>query len=85
MHIDDEHSSNHDHLLSQTAYDHACQRKPLAVSIKEFCRLTSLGRTSAFKLISSGTLETLPVGGRTLILWHSIEKLLGLGNQGGNK
>lgn len=56
-------------------------RPPLAVSVKQFCSLTSLGRTTAFKLISEGKIETLAVRGRTLILWRSIEALLGLGTE----
>ena len=51
---------------------------PLAVSVKQFCSLTSLGRTTAFKLISEGKLQTLAIGGRTLILWRSIEALFGI-------
>jgi hypothetical protein len=51
---------------------------PIAVSIKEFCRLTSLGRTSAFKLASEGRIEVRRVSGRTLVLMRSIESLLDL-------
>ena len=52
--------------------------KPLAVSIKRFCELTSLGRTTAFQLARDGRIEVRRVGSRTLILMRSVEALLGL-------
>lgn len=56
---------------------------PLAVSVQQFCRLTSVGRTTAFALIRDGELESRHVRGRTLILWRSVETLLRL--QAGGK
>jgi hypothetical protein len=53
--------------------------KPLAVSIREFCRITSLGRTSCFQLIRENKIEARRVLGRTLILTRSVEALLELG------
>ena len=50
--------------------------KPLAVSVREFCRLSSLGRSTAFKLINEGRLEVIRIGGRTLVLTRSIDELL---------
>ena len=55
---------------------------PLAVSVDEFCRLTSLKRTSAFKLIGEGRLEARHVLGRTVVLMRSIEALLQLERRG---
>ena len=52
--------------------------KPLAVSVDEFCRLTSIGRTTAFALIRDKRLEVRRIGGRTLVLMRSIEALLEL-------
>ena len=52
--------------------------KPIAISVEEFCRLSSLGRTSTFKLLRDGLLERRRVGGRTLILMRSVEALLDL-------
>ena len=58
--------------------------KPIAISVEEFCRLSSLGRTSAFKLLRDGLLERRRVGGRTLVLMRSVEALLGLRVPAGN-
>lgn len=55
---------------------------PLAVSITEFCRLTSLGRTTAFQLARDQRIEVRHVGSRTLVLMRSIEKLLGIAETG---
>ena len=49
---------------------------PLAISIKRFCRLSSLGRTKAYELIHSGELRTTKVGRRTLIDMKSVRALL---------
>ncbi|WP_066555575.1 excisionase family DNA-binding protein [Croceicoccus bisphenolivorans] len=49
---------------------------PLAYSIKEACRATSLGRTRIFQLIASGRLEAVKVGSRTLIPAQALHKLL---------
>lgn len=52
--------------------------KPLAVSVEEFCRITSLGRTNCFQLIRDKKLEVRRIGSRTLVLLSSIEALLQL-------
>jgi excisionase family DNA binding protein len=52
------------------------QGAPLAYSVKEACRLTSLGRTRIFQLISEKKLEARKVGRRTLIPAASLHKLL---------
>ena len=46
--------------------------KPLAVSIPECSRLTSLGRTLIFQLIAEGRLEARRVERRTLVLMRSL-------------
>ena len=50
--------------------------KPLAVSIPEFCRLTSLGPTTAWKHVRLGKLAVIRVGRRTLVSMASIEAFL---------
>lgn len=52
------------------------QCKPLAYSITEVIRLTSLGRTNIYKLIGQGRLQVRRVGGRTLIPAGSLHDLL---------
>ena len=49
---------------------------PLAYSIKEASRATSLGRTRIYQLIAVGRLEAVKIGNRTLIPAHALHKLL---------
>lgn len=49
---------------------------PLAYSIKEASRATSLGRTRLYQLIAAGQLTVIKIGSRTLIPAHSLHKLL---------
>lgn len=49
---------------------------PLAYSVKEASRATSLGRTRIFQLIAAGKLEAVKIGKRTLIPAQSLHKLL---------
>jgi len=49
---------------------------PQAVSVKEVCSATSLGRTKVYQLIEEGRLDRRKVGRRTLITVESIERLL---------
>lgn len=55
--------------------------KPLAVTVEEFCQITSLGRTTAFQLIREGRIEVRRVRRRTLVLMRSIDALLELNSQ----
>ncbi len=41
--------------------------QPLAYSIKEACRVSTLGRTRIYQLINEGRLESRKIGKRTLI------------------
>lgn len=50
----------------------------VSVGVDEFCRLTSLKRTTAFALIKNHTIESTLVGRRRLILRSSIDRLLGV-------
>ena len=50
---------------------------PLAYSIKEAVRISSIGRTSLYALINDGRLKTTKVGGRTLINAQSLRELVG--------
>lgn len=49
---------------------------PLAYSINEASRATSLGRTRLYQLIASGELKAVKIGNRTLIPAHALHKLL---------
>lgn len=48
----------------------------LAYSIKEACKVSSLGRTTIYSHISSGRLKMVKIGGRTLIPAESLLALL---------
>lgn len=54
--------------------------KPLAHSIAEVCKITSLSRSTVYELINRGELEVVNVGRRALVLARSVEKLLGITN-----
>lgn len=50
--------------------------EPLAYSINEACRVSSLGRTRLYELIGEGRLETRKIGKRTLIPAASLRQLI---------
>ena len=51
--------------------------EPLAYSVSEACRVSSLGRTRVYQLISEGRLEVRKIGKRTLIPAASLRALIG--------
>ena len=50
--------------------------EPLAYSVSEACRVSSLGRTRIYQLIAEGRLETRKIGKRTLIPAASLRALI---------
>ncbi len=50
--------------------------EPLAYSITEACRVTSIGRTRLYALIAEGRLATRKIGKRTLIPATSLRALI---------
>jgi len=50
--------------------------EPLAYSINEACRVSSLGRTRLYQLIAEGRLEALKIGKRTIIPAESLRRLI---------
>ncbi|MBA4767510.1 MAG: helix-turn-helix domain-containing protein [Porphyrobacter sp.] len=50
--------------------------EPLAYSINEACRVSSLGRTRIYQLIGEGKLDVRKIGKRTLILAASLRALI---------
>jgi excisionase family DNA binding protein len=50
--------------------------EPLAYSIKDACRVSTLGRTRLYQLISEGKLEARKIGKRTLIPAASLRNLI---------
>jgi excisionase family DNA binding protein len=49
--------------------------KPLAVPVKEACRIGGFGNTTAYELIKEGKLRTIKVGTRRLVIYSSLEEL----------
>ena len=49
---------------------------PLAVTVKDACRLSGVGRTTIYQLIRDGKLTSTHVAGRRLILFKSLEDLI---------
>lgn len=50
--------------------------EPLAYSIKEASRVSSLGRTRLYQLIGEGRLEVCKIGKRTLVRAASLRALI---------
>ena len=50
--------------------------EPLAYSIADACRVSSIGRTKLYALIGTGQLEARRIGGRTLIPAASLRRLI---------
>lgn len=49
---------------------------PIAVRIKDACRITGIGRSKLYLLIAEGAIETIKVGSITLIPVSSLETFL---------
>jgi excisionase family DNA binding protein len=50
--------------------------EPLAYNIADACRVSSIGRTRLYQLISEGRLEARKIGKRTLIPAASLRSLV---------
>ena len=50
--------------------------EPLAYSVAEACRVSSIGKTNLYALAKSGRLEMRKIGGRTLIPAASLRALI---------
>ena len=58
-----------------------CQPQPIAVRIKEACRLTGIGRSKLYELIADGRLEIVKVGAITLVPMDSLLQLIDRGRE----
>jgi hypothetical protein len=52
------------------------EHRPLGVSLREAQRLSGLGRSSIYALISAGTLRSKKVNGRRIIVYESLEEVI---------
>ena len=55
--------------------EYAEYQKPVTVTVNMGKKLTGLGHTKFYELINNGTLKSIKVGRRRLVLFNSIEKL----------
>ena len=51
--------------------------KPVSTTVDDACRITGLGRTKIYELIGEGKLRTKTIGRRRLVIYASIEALMG--------
>ncbi|MDC7812369.1 helix-turn-helix domain-containing protein [Sphingomonas koreensis] len=52
------------------------QNAPLAVRIKEACRMTGIGRSKLYELIAAGDIEVIKVGSMTLVPVDGLREFL---------
>ena len=50
--------------------------EPLAYTVNDACKVSSIGRTRLYELIKEGKLEARKIGRRTLILAVSLRRLI---------
>ncbi len=50
--------------------------KPLAVRVREACRLTGIGRSKLYELIAAGEIRIIKVGSITLIPFAGLQEFL---------
>ena len=49
--------------------------KPLALTITDTCRVSGLGRTTIYDLLANGSLQTVTIGRRRLVMFASLEAM----------
>ena len=52
-------------------------QKPITVTIQTARRITGLGNTTIYELIKQRKLKTVAIGRRRLVIYSSIEELMG--------
>lgn len=62
--------------IETTTIGSATSARPLAVRIREACRLTGIGRSKLYELIRAGEIGTFKVGAMTLIAMTELERFL---------
>jgi excisionase family DNA binding protein len=48
----------------------------LAFRVPEFCRAIGIGRTTFYKMVKEGLIDTVKIGGMRLVPWTAVERLL---------
>jgi excisionase family DNA binding protein len=49
---------------------------PITATVKEFCRISGLGKTKVFEMIADKSLDTVKFGTRRLVVLASYERLI---------
>lgn len=64
------------HMASSISPAEAQATAPLAVRVKEACRLTGIGRSKFYELIAADEIDTIKIGTITLIPMTSLKRFL---------
>lgn len=62
--------------LNPTDIEESRSVRPLAVRVRDACRLTGIGRSKLYELIRAGEISTFKVGAMTLIATTELERFL---------
>lgn len=57
----------------------------ITTTISRFCEMIGIGKTKTYELINDGSLETIKLGRRRLILMRSVRKLISASAETGEK
>jgi hypothetical protein len=55
---------------------HRLSVEPITATVKTFCRLSGLGKTKVFQMMADGTLDTIKLGTRRLIVIASYQRYI---------
>ena len=59
-----------------SASDHATDPDHLTCSVKRFAKILDIGQTKAWALIKEGEVDVIRLGGRTLVVCDSIQRMI---------
>jgi excisionase family DNA binding protein len=68
--------------IDPKAIEEAKSARPLAVRVREACRLTGIGRSKLYELIGARELGTFKIGTMTLIATAELERFLAVQAEG---
>jgi hypothetical protein len=51
-------------------------QSPITASVAEFCRLSGIGRSSAYQMIANGSIDSVTIGRRRLVILDSYLRLI---------
>jgi excisionase family DNA binding protein len=62
--------------MAEDLPEDAVFRRPLAVRVREACRLAGIGRSKLYELIAAGEIKVIKVGAITLVPMSSLTSFL---------